>query len=334
MCSVREKAEKVAATDVPILIDGDGGTGKELLARWIHTRSAVSGGPFIKVNCAAIPESLLESELFGYEKGAFTGATQQKPGRVEMAHQGTLFLDEIGEIHPSLQAKLLQFLQDGHYSRIGDDQQQRIEARVICATRRDLEQEIKSGNFRADLYYRINVVRIRMPRLRDRREDVALLAHYFLSQFNSRFERSAPLLPDELMEALKSGDWPGNIRELENHIARYVILGAVDMLEKSPAENRLASFAKQPIEEASIPLKRIAKLAVREIERSMILKVLQANHWNRRRTAEALKISYRALIYKIREAGIAAKTQRSNGAGTTDGDANRAAGTGDGRGAG
>jgi two-component system response regulator AtoC len=317
MSSVRQRAERVAVTDVPVLIEGDGGTGKELLARWIHSHSAVGSGPFIKLNCAAIPETLLESELFGFEKGAFTGALQRKPGHVELAHGGTLFLDEIAEIRPNLQAKLLQFLQDGRFSRIGEDEEQRVEARVICATSRNLEQEIMAGSFRADLYYRINVIRIRMPRLRERREDVLLLAVYFLSHFNARFERSAPIFPDALAENLRSWHWPGNIRELENRIARYVILGPDDFQEKKPEANRATSVATVPVTEASIPLKRITKLAVRDMERSLILNVLQANHWNRRKTAEALKISYRALIYKIREAGITGERQRPSSAAHT-----------------
>lgn len=321
MSSVRQRAERVAVTDVPVLIEGDGGTGKELLARWIHSHSSVGSGPFIKLNCAAIPETLLESELFGFEKGAFTGALQRKPGHVELAHGGTLFLDEIAEIRPNLQAKLLQFLQDGRFSRIGEDEEQRVEARVICATSRNLEQEIKAGSFRADLYYRINVIRIRMPRLRERREDVLLLAVYFLSHFNARFERSAPIFPDALAENLKSWHWPGNIRELENRIARYVILGSDDFHDREPRPAPLAARMAGAPHAGAIPLKRIAKLAVREMERSLILEVLQANHWNRRKTAEVLKISYRALIYKIREAGLSPRrsgSQEQAGASATD----------------
>ena len=182
MISIRQKVHKVVATDVPILIQGENGTGKGLLAQYIHARSAMSSGAFVKVNCAAIPGALLESELFGYEKGAFTDAHTSKPGYVEMAHRGTLFLDEIADLDLSLQAKVLQLLQDGQFSRIGDKQERRAETRVICATNRDLRAEIEAGRFRHDLFYRINVISINLPSLRERREDVALLASYFLGR--------------------------------------------------------------------------------------------------------------------------------------------------------
>ncbi len=309
MLAVRQIVEKVAPANVPLLIEGEGGTGKELLARWIHTHSPWTAGPFIKVNCAAIPGNLLESELFGFEKGAFTGASHSKPGRVERAQDGTLFLDEIAEIDHGLQAKLLQFLQDGRFSRIGEQEEMRVETRVICATSRDMEREIANGNFRADLFYRINVIRIRMPRLRDRREDVLLLADHFLSQFNERFERTAPPFSEGFVRALQSWNWPGNIREFENRIARYVILGDEDAQAPGSSAVRDTTVPVESVPDGSIPLKHIAKRAVRDMERNLILQVLQANHWNRRKAAEILKISYRALIYKIREAGLSSKRQ-------------------------
>src|SRR5713101_1779687 len=231
MISIRQKVQKVLATDVPILIQGENGTGKGLLAQYIHSRSALCSGAFVKVNCAAIPGALLESELFGYEKGSFTDAHTSKPGYVEMAHRGTLFLDEIADLDLSLQAKVLQFLQDGHFSRIGDKQERQAETRVICATNRDLQTEIEAGRFRHDLFYRINVISINLPSLRERREDVALLASYFLSQLNARFERSAPPFPAENIDNLASREWRGNIRELENVVARYAILGSLDTVE-------------------------------------------------------------------------------------------------------
>ena len=192
MQSVRQRVERAAALNVPILILGESGTGKEVLARFVHNRSPWAGGPFVKVNCPAIPGTLLESELFGFEKGAFTGATAAKPGRIEMAESGTLFLDEIAELDASLQAKLLHVLQDGHFTRIGDHEERRMNARVICATNRALQEEIEKGGFRSDLFYRINVISVTLPSLRDRREDVPYLAEYLRVVFNQRFQREAP----------------------------------------------------------------------------------------------------------------------------------------------
>jgi two-component system, NtrC family, response regulator AtoC len=310
MQEIRKKLEKFCNTNVSVLIQGEGGSGKEILARWVHSKSPWCSGPFVKVNCAAIPSSLLESELFGYQKGAFTGALASKPGRVELAQNGTLFLDEIAELDHALQAKLLQFLQDGCFSPIGDYCEHRVEARVICATIRNLEKEIESGRFRPDLLYRINVVQIHMPRLSERREDVLPLAEYFVAYYNAMYERSTPALPDELVQLIQARYWPGNIRELENRVARYVILGADDDFEQKSAMRKSFPAAIPTALDGSVPLKRIAKQAVREMERNLILSVLQANHWNRRRTAEVLKISYRALIYKIREAGLAQRAGR------------------------
>jgi len=310
MVALRQKVEKVAATDVPVLIQRDSGTGKEVLARHIHARSLWSSGPFVKVNCAAIPGTLLESELFGYQKGAFTGAYVSKPGRVEMANRGTLFLDEIAELDSTLQAKLLQVLQDGQFCRIGDSEEKRVEARVICATNRHLEQAIASGNFRPDLFYRINVINLHMPRLRERREDISLLAEYFLDHFQQRFQRNAPPFSRDVLQLFQNRDWPGNIRELENRVARYVILGSEEAFGNETFERRATPVSIEVGEDGTIPLKRLAKQAIREMERHLILKVLQANHWNRRRAAEVLRISYRALIYKIREAGLSQRSSR------------------------
>jgi two-component system response regulator AtoC len=318
MLRIRQRMEKVAAAPVAILIEGESGTGKELLARWVHEQSTAKAGPFIKVNCAAIPGTLLESELFGYEKGAFTGAQQRKPGRVELANSGTLFLDEISEIDQELQAKLLQFLQDGRFSRIGGSEELQVETRVMCSSSRNLEQEIEKGKFRADLFYRINVIRIQMPRLRERAEDVTLIANHLLRQFNERFERSAAPFPSALVHALQGHNWPGNIRELENRVARYVLLGEESVEEDSVPVHRqkvlLGGIRGNP--EAPIQLKALARKACSELGREIILRTLKANQWNRKRTAEELKISYRALLYKIREAGLSTKKRREivNGA--------------------
>ena len=303
MEELRRRAAKVCGTNVPILLEGEGGTGKEVLARWIHKHSQSCNGLFVKVNCAAIPGTLLESELFGYEKGAFTGAHASKPGRVELAHNGTLFLDEIADLDLGLQSKLLQFLQDGQFSRIGDETGRTVEARLICATNRNPEQEIAAGRFRADLYYRINVVRMRLPRLRERREDIAILTEYFREQHAKQFTKeSAPLEP-QMLNYLRNLDWPGNLRELSNGIARYVLLGPEAAI--APESKPRTAAAQMAADETHVvPLKHIAKEAIRELERSAILEALQTNQWNRRETAKSLKISYRALIYKIRNTGL------------------------------
>jgi len=320
MRPIRQKIEKVSGTNIPVLIQGASGTGKEILARLIHQLSPMAAGPFVKVNCAAIPGTLLESELFGFRKGAFTGAYNTKPGRVEMAQGGTLFLDEIGELDPSLQAKLLQFLQDGQFCSIGDDEEKRVEARVICASNRRLEDEIEAGRFRADLFYRINVVSVHLPRLRERREDIPELVEFFLEQCKTRFQRTVLPPSRELIQSFQDAEWPGNIRELENRIARFVILGGEDALRPESAPPRQAVIPIEISENGQIPLKRIAKQAVREMERELILKVLQANHWNRRKAAQVLAISYRALIYKIREAGLSQRQNRKNAAALQNGD--------------
>ena len=222
--------DKVAAANVPVLIHGESGTGKDIIARMIHVRSPWKTGPYVKVNCPAIPGTLLESELFGYEKGAFTGAYGMKPGRVEMAHRGTLFLDEISELDLALQSKLLQLLQDGQFCRIGAQEDKKVEVRVVCATNRVLETEIENGTFRQDLFYRINVVNLALPSLRERRSDIEELANYFLEYYNRKYNCRAKPLSNELMTVLQKYHWPGNIRELENLIKRYVILGSEDVI--------------------------------------------------------------------------------------------------------
>jgi two-component system response regulator AtoC len=295
---------------VPVLIQGANGTGKGLLAHYIHARSTFSSGAFVKVNCAAIPGALLESELFGYEKGAFTDAHTSRPGYVEQAHRGTLFLDEIADLSLNLQAKILQLLQDGQFSRIGDKQERHAETRVICTTNRNLQNEIDAGRFRHDLFYRINVINFSMPSLRERSEDVGLLANYFLGQLNKRFERSAAPLPQEVIERLTYREWRGNIRELENLIARYAILGSLDAIASEVAERRPTVSPVRVAADGTIPLKRIAKQAVREMEGNLILSALREHKWNRRKAAEALNISYRALIYKIREAGLSSSSPK------------------------
>src|SRR4029079_5845402 len=211
MHALRDRLSKVAGANVPVLIHGESGTGKDIIARMVHTLSPWKSGPFVKVNCPAIPGTLLESELFGYERGAFTGAYGSKPGRVEMAHRGTLFLDEISELDPALQSKLLQLLQDGQFCRIGAQEDKKVEVRVVCATNRQLEHEIAAGSFRQDLYYRINVVNLQMPALRERAVDIPGLVAYFLEYYNHKYNCRAKTLSNELMGMLQKYHWPGNI---------------------------------------------------------------------------------------------------------------------------
>jgi two-component system response regulator AtoC len=304
MQALQERLLKLAGANVPVLIQGESGTGKDIIARMIHANSPWKTGPWVKVNCPAIPGTLLESELFGYEKGAFTGAYGMKPGRVEMAHRGTLFLDEISELDLALQSKLLQLLQDGQFCRIGAQEDKKVEVRVVCATNRKLEEEIENGTFRADLFYRINVVNLHMPPLRERASDIPELVDYFLEYHNRKYNCRAKPLSAELMGVLRKYHWPGNIRELENLIKRYVILGTEDVIS-SDLTPRETDFINSDIPlDGQISLKKLTRQAVRELERKVILKTLQTHHWNRKQAARALSISYRALLYKIRDAGL------------------------------
>jgi two-component system response regulator AtoC len=304
MQAVRDRLSKLAGANVPVLIQGESGTGKDIIARMIHANSPWRTGPWVKVNCPAIPGTLLESELFGYEKGAFTGAYGTKPGRVEMAHRGTLFLDEISELDLGLQSKLLQLLQDGQFCRIGAQEDKKVEVRVVCATNRKLEQEIENGTFRADLFYRINVVNLHMPALRERSSDIPDLVAYFLAYYNRKYNSRAVPISDELMASLRKYHWPGNVRELENLIKRYVILGDEEVISSDLAPRETDFFNAEIPVDGQISLKKLTRQAVRELERKVILKVLQAHHWNRKQSARALSISYRALLYKIRDAGL------------------------------
>ena len=305
MQTLRGRMAKVASANVPVLIHGESGTGKDIIARMIHALSPWKSGPFVKVNCPAIPGTLLESELFGYEKGAFTGAYGSKPGRVELAHRGTLFLDEISELDLALQSKLLQLLQDGQFCRIGAQEDKKVEVRVVCATNRQLENEIEGGTFRRDLFYRINVVNLHMPPLRERRGDIESLVNYFLEYYNRKYNCRARALSPELIAVLQKYHWPGNIRELENLMKRYVILGSEDVISNDLMARAEQEFFSPEINlDGPISLKKLTRQATRELERKVILKVLQAHHWNRKQAARALSISYRALLYKIRDAGL------------------------------
>jgi two-component system, NtrC family, response regulator AtoC len=313
MAEIRSQAHRICRTNIPVLLTGEGGTGKEALARWIHGNSEYASGEFVKVSCAAIPGTLLESELFGYEKGAFTGANVGKPGRVELAQRGTLFLDEIADLDLNLQSKLLHFLQDGTFSRIGDHEERKIDARLLCATNKDLEKEVSEGRFRQDLFYRIHVFRLKLPLLRDRREDIPTLVEFFRENFQKQFGMQREPFPSEMLHYLQSLPWAGNVRELSNVVARYVLLGpeATILPESKPRKAR-ARIGENGDDGMHVTLKRMAKDAIKEIERNIILETLRANQWNRKKTAQELKISYRALIYKIRDAGLITRRQAAH----------------------
>jgi two-component system, NtrC family, response regulator AtoC len=307
MLAIRQQLEKVCGANIPMLVQGDGGSGKETLARWVHHRSPWNSGPFVKVNFAAIPGSLLESELFGYKTGAFTGANSTRIGLVEMAQGGTLFLDQITDLEPTFQAKLLQLLQDGVFTRLGDQEERRLEARIICASTCRVEEAVMKGHFRQDLYYRINVFEVVLPPLSARREDIPTIVGYLLRRLSARFQREASTLEASEVRLLQNHEWRGNIRELENWISRYVLLGEDEPLQELVAVQHQYSGRPYKLAEGSIPLKRIARQAGRAMSRQLILNALQANHWNRRRTARDLKISYRTLLYEIREIGLPSK---------------------------
>jgi two-component system response regulator AtoC len=303
MRKIRRDLALIASADVPVLIQGPSGTGKEIIARMIHRASAYAQGPYQRISCPATPDALLESELFGYE-GEACPAGSSKSGMQAMVERGTLFLDEIGELSLPMQAKLLQLLESGKFCRIGAHKDLLSEARVICATSRDLKQEIEAGRFREDLFYRINVVNVTLPSLQERRADIPNLVEYFRARFNMVYSRRVPPISASLMRVLQAYPWPGNIRQLENMLKRYVVLGteacvASDLSDVSPG----LSEVEIP-EHGPVPLKKVTQQAMRRLERKIILQVLESQHWNRRRTAEVLKISYRALLYKIRDAGL------------------------------
>jgi two-component system, NtrC family, response regulator AtoC len=355
MAEVKDLIERVSDTDVTVLIRGESGTGKELVARALHEKSLRKDKPFVKVNCAALPTELLESELFGFEKGAFTGAIQHKPGKFEFANRGTMFLDEIGEMSFPLQAKLLQVLQDGEFSRLGGKHDVQVDVRVIAATNRNLETAVAEGAFREDLYFRLNVVTIHLPPLRERREEIPLLVEHFMKKYSVQYNKPVGEISHDVQDLFIAFDWPGNVRQLENLIKRMVVLGTeapiVKELQQPPAPLPFRSpastsalrpvmppqpalpppavaaasatpFAAMPGAPSDAPvaaavsaavaatvngnvsLKDIARTAAREAERELILRMLTRTRWNRKEAAEILGISYKALLYKIKENGL------------------------------
>lgn len=311
MNKIKTIIDEIAPTDVTVLIKGETGTGKELVAQAIHLRSPRREKPFIKVNCAAIPSTLLESELFGFEKGAFTGAHMQKPGKFELANGGTLLLNDIGEIDIALQPKLLQVLQDGEFSRLGGKKDISVNTRVIATTKDHLEKYMQEGKFREDLFFRINVVSITIPPLRERKSQILPLALFFFNHYCQKFQRTTPWISAETVNYFKEYSWPGNIRELENMIKRIILFGEkaamagwredknkFDDIYHLPAENLVQNGLN---EVASYNLKKAKKEAVEAAEKRLIEKTLAETHWNRKEAAKLLHISYKALLYKIQK---------------------------------
>jgi len=313
---VKENVFRLSKSDVTILITGESGTGKELVARAIHLLSSRANNPFIKVNSAALPANLLESELFGFEKGAFTGAWQQKPGKFKLAHRGSLLLDEIGEMPLSLQAKLLQVLQDSELSALGSTTNTKVDVRVFAVTNARLTQMVSEGSFRSDLYYRLNVVRVHLPPLRERKEDLMALTDYLLEKYAARYGREKANLKETTLELFHQYSWPGNIRELENIIQSITVLRNEEcfwnkLRDQSPSTVEQGRVGYRPTASSSTAftsssrgrcsLKELCKEAARKAETSAILEALCYTRWNRRKASELLKISYKALLNKINE---------------------------------
>ena len=311
MRAIRSIIESIADTDTTVLIRGESGVGKDLIARAVHFASARGKGPFVKVNCAAIPQELLESELFGHEKGAFTGAYRRKPGQFEFANQGTIYLDEIGELPLALQAKLLHVLQDFQFSRVGGRAPIDVDARVIAATNRSLEEAMARAEFREDLYYRLNVVEIQVPPLRERREEIPALVTYFLHKFNAQYGRQKSLSP-ETLALLTEQPWSDNVRELENIIRLMVVLadGERDFEAQVARLRPVRSVAAPPKQSATESLREIARRGAREAERHALAEVLERVRWNRAEASRILKVSYKTLLNKIAECELTAPARR------------------------
>ena len=310
MRKIREQVNQVASVDVPVLMLGESGTGKEVVARLIHKLSARADRTFLKVNCAALPSDLLESELFGYEPGAFTGATRSKPGKFELCDKGTVLLDEIGDMRPALQAKLLHVLQDQRFSRLGSRSMVSVDVRILAATNIDIPQALAAKELREDLYYRLNAFTLHLPPLRERREEIPLLLRHFMGLFATRYARTPLPVSPTLVEACLRYPWPGNLRELENFVKRYLILGnetlVLSELEpntegSAPLHERtgIAGGQQDPDD-----LKSLVRSLKDEAENEAITRALQRTKWNRKEAARLLKISYKALLYKIRQYNI------------------------------
>ena len=297
---------KVADSPTTVLITGESGTGKELVARALHAHSSRKDAPFIQVNCGAIPESLFESELFGHEKGAFTGAVAARPGRFELADGGTLFLDEVGELPRDMQVKLLRALQDRTFERVGGMRSHKVDVRLVAATNRNLDQEVRAGHFREDLFYRLNVVPIHLPRLRDRVDDIPLLVDHFVARFNDRLDRKVLGVTPEAMAALMAWRWPGNVRELENLVERAILLTESDRigLADLPGLEGATSAAASDTDVEELGLKEYVRVYTAQLERARIQRVLQAENGNVTRASRRLAISRKSLQMKMKEYGL------------------------------
>lgn len=304
MAAVRRQVEQAALAGMPVLITGESGTGKNIVAQSLHLLSARRDRSFVQVNCPSLPHTLIESELFGYEQGAFTGANHARNGKVDQAQNGTLFLDEIGDLDITVQAKLLQVLQDFRFSRLGGAEERSVDIWLVCATHRNLRADMEAGRFRSDLYYRINVVSIELPPLRDHSSDVPMLLNHFLRHYELKFGRSIEPLSKSVLNLLEAYHWPGNVRELENLVKRYVVLGTEQAIVEALSERESAAENSPFIPDAHLPLRIQTQRAVRILERQIILRALNEHRWNRRKTAQSLDISYRALLYKIKDAGL------------------------------
>jgi two-component system, NtrC family, response regulator AtoC len=324
MQEVKNTIEQVADTTATVLIRGESGTGKEVVARMVYGQSGRSDKPFVKVNCAAIPHELLESELFGYEPGAFTGASRQKLGKFDLANLGSLFLDEVSEMHPALQAKLLHVLQDGEFSRLGGKRDISVDVRVLAATNKPLEHAVQDGTFREDLFYRLNVITIHIPPLRERREEIPVFLEFFLRKYSEFYGKQPEPFRDYAVTRMMEYNWPGNIRELENLVKRYVIVGNEAQIIRELATHKpiVNSFPVAPPhmekvegnhslgpvipisaaggDGASPSLLEIGRKAAMDAEREAIERVLTQTRWNRRQAAKILKISYKALLNKLK----------------------------------
>ena len=305
MVRIRQQILQIAPVDVPVFICGESGVGKEVVARMIHMRSTRRNQAFVKVNCAALPGELLESELFGYEQGAFTGAVRSKPGKFELANKGTIFLDEIAEMSPHLQAKLLHVLQDHQYSRLGGRHMVAVDVRVLAATNVEVQEAMKSGRLREDLYYRLNVLSINVPPLRERTTEIPLLFRHFLNKYSEKFQKEPPNPSQHLIEAAIRYAWPGNLRELENFVKRYVILeddeGSFRELVEMAAARQRISPREEPSPVKEQGLKALVRGLKDEAEMEAIADALEKTHWCRKDAAKMLGISYKALLYKIRQ---------------------------------
>jgi two-component system, NtrC family, response regulator AtoC len=313
MRRIDEIVTRVASTDVTVLISGESGVGKEVVARTLHRRSRRRDRPFVKVNCAALPLELLESELFGHERGAFTGAHQQKLGKFELADQGTIFLDEISETPLALQAKLLHVVQDHEFARVGSERDIRVDLRIVAATNRDLSRHIADGTFRADLFHRLNVLHIRVPPLRERREEIPVLVDHFLARYGRKYGGGPSEVSPATLERLWRYSWPGNVRELENVVQRIVVLGTEAVAEElgdpqtpqtPPSPATTGQPADAPRSSKAIGLKELTRRAAAAAERDALERMLDLVRWRRVEAAQRLQISYKSLLEKIKQHGL------------------------------